>query len=208
MTWKILPTFVLGVFITGTVLADAEPGELATDAALSNVGPNQPVTGENVPSAESITVPSSKASEQYGHKVSRLLVSCMDFRLRDEVKKFMELRFGLDQYDEYTIPGASLGSFNGEYPHWQKTFEDVVTLAVKLHGVTHVIFLDHRSCGFYEALKGPHCCDDKAEETHVHAIQFEAVRKIMKEKFPQIEVETLLMGLDGQVETIRPEKVS
>lgn len=54
-------------------------------------------------------------------------------------------------------------------------------------------------------LKGERCCDDKDIETHVHATQFEAVRKITKEKFPDLKVETLIMGLDGQIEAVDPE---
>jgi hypothetical protein len=128
----------------------------------------------------------------------------MDFRLRDEVASFMQQRIGKDTYDEFVIAGASLGAFNEKYPHWAKTFEDTLGLAIKLHAITHVIFLDHRGCGAYKILKGESCCDEKAVETNVHAEQFKAVRDMMKERFPDIKVETLIMGLDGQVETINP----
>lgn len=163
-----------------------------------------PLYAENTPPpAESIVVPSSvKDPKQYGHSAPYLVVSCMDFRLRDELEKFMELRVGPDKYDEIVLPGASLGVFNEKYPEWSKTFEDIVRLSLKLHKITTIIFIDHRDCGAYKMLKGEHCCDDKATETHVHAVQFEAVRKLIKKEFPSLKVETLMMGLDGQVETI------
>ncbi len=191
MAWKILSTIVSSVFLTGASLADA------------NIEKNTPVIEEAVSSAESTQA--SKDSKDQSSYAPYLLVSCMDFRLRNEVAKFMKLRVGENTYDEFAIPGASLGALNENYPHWVQTFEDTVGLCIKLHSITHVIFLDHRNCGFYKMLKGEHCCGDKDTETHVHATQFEAVRKIMKEKFPDLKVETLIMGLDGQVEEVHPE---
>lgn len=153
--------------------------------------------------AESIQVPSSVSTpEGYGHTAPYLLVTCMDFRLRDEVEKFMELRFGPDKYDEVVLPGASLGALNKEFPHWRETFKDIVTLSTQLHDTTKIIFLDHRDCGAYKKLKGKACCDDRAKETYAHAEQFHAVREMLQEDFPDLQVETLIMGLDGQVETI------
>jgi hypothetical protein len=164
------------------------------------------VLADNVlikPPAESIQVPSSVTPpDEYGHTAPYLLVTCMDFRLRDEVEKFMELRFGPDQYDEIALPGASLGAFNEEFPHWQKTFEDVVQLSIQLHQTSKIIFLDHQDCGAYKKLKGEMCCHEKAKETQVHAEQFHAVRSLLHDKFPDLQIETLIMGLDGQVETV------
>jgi hypothetical protein len=167
-------------------------------------------SAENVPPpAESIKVPSSVTDpKQYGHAAPYLVISCMDFRLRDELEKFMELRVGPDKYDEIVLPGASLGVFNEKYPEWSKTFEDIIRLSLKLHKITTIVFIDHRDCGAYKMLKGEHCCDNRAAETHVHAVQFEAVRKLLKEKFPHLKVETLIMGLDGQVETVSPKDLS
>ncbi len=160
-------------------------------------------TAHNEPPAESIQVPSSVSTpEEYGHIAPYLLITCMDFRLRDEVQKFMELRFGPDQYDELILPGASLGALNAQFPHWRQTFEDVVKLSVELHHSTRVIFLDHRNCGAYKKLKGEACCDERAKETQAHAEQFQAVRALLQDKFPTLQVETLIMGLDGQVETV------
>ena len=184
MVKKIFSTVIFGIVLIGAIFADTE---------------------KTPPSAESVKVLSSVSDpKDYPHHASYFLVSCMDFRLRDEVANFMQQRIGKDTYDEFVIAGASLGAFNEKYPHWAKTFIDTIELAIKLHTVTHVIFLDHRSCGAYKILKGESCCDDKAVETNVHAEQFKAVRAMMKEKFPDIKVETLIMGLDGQVETINP----
>lgn len=190
MNWQIYPRLILGIFLSLVTIAQAENEKVQEDKPL--------------PQAEAVHVPSSVADpKNYGHHAPYLLITCMDFRLRDEVEKFMELRVGKDTYDEFVIPGASLGVLNDKYPHWGKTFEDVLGLAIKLHGITNVIFLDHRACGAYKMLKGDHCCDEKDAETHVHSQQFDVVRKMMKEKYPNIKIETLIMGLDGQVETIK-----
>jgi carbonic anhydrase len=189
MTWKLISAAVLGIVLTGPVFAEAEKTPQAIE--------------ENVSPVKSIQV--SNALKNHDKSAPYLLVSCMDYRLRENVAKYMELRVGTNSYDEFVIPGASLGAFNEKYPHWAKTFKDTIGLAIKLHNISHVIFLDHRDCGFYKMLKGENCCEDKAVETHVHAEQFEAVRKIMKEEYPDVSVETLIMGLDGKVEAVNPE---
>jgi carbonic anhydrase len=185
MTWKLISVAALGIVLTSAAFAEIEKTTLAPEEASS---------------VEAIEV--SNALKNHDKPAPYLLVSCMDYRLRDEAAKYMKLRVGTNSYDEFVIPGASLGAFNNKFPHWAKTFKDTIGLAVKLHNIDHVIFLDHRDCGFYKMLKGENCCNDKSAETHVHAEQFEAVRKIMKEEYPNISVETLIMGLDGQVEEV------
>ena len=43
---------------------------------------------------------------------------------------------------------------------------------------------------------------DPAKETAIHATQLRRLRTMIKEKYPALGVELLLMALDGKVQTI------
>jgi carbonic anhydrase len=139
------------------------------------------------------------------NSVDTLVVSCIDFRLRTELENYMVTRLGPNSYDEVALAGASLGILNDEFPGWNKTFRQNLDIAVRLHGVNKVIFIDHRDCGAYKMIKGKTCCTTEEKEEHVHAVQMNKVRAYMKEKYPNLQVETLLMNLDGTVDTIEPK---
>ena len=104
---------------------------------------------------EFIMVPLSSNNLADMKKASTLLVSCIDFRLRDETSNLMENIFELsDQYDEVAIPGAALALVQqeGNLAHWGKTLIDIIEIAQQLHDIKRVIFLDHRGCGAYKKI--------------------------------------------------------
>jgi carbonic anhydrase len=138
------------------------------------------------------------------HEATTLLISCVDFRLRDETEKLMVKHLFLeDNYDEISIPGASLALVADQYPHWGKTLLDIIELLKNLHHIKRIIFLDHRNCGAYTLLKGKEHAETKEKETLSHREIFVLAKDKIKKEFPQMEIHTLLMGLDGTVENIR-----
>lgn len=137
------------------------------------------------------------------HEATTLLISCVDFRLRDETEKLMRNHLNLaDDYDEISIPGASLAFVTDQYPHWGKTLHDIIDLLKNLHHIKRVVFLDHRNCGAYTLLKGKDHATTKEKETFCHTQVFSETKAKMSKEFPHLEVHTLLMGLDGTVENI------
>lgn len=131
-----------------------------------------------------------------------LLLSCMDFRLMDDVERYMSGRGLRDKYDHIVLAGASLGAVTDKFPAWNKTFWEHLDIAIKLHHVHKVMVLDHRDCGAYKVILGPEHAKDKATETAAHAAQLATLRRQLAEKYPKLEVETLLMSLDGKVEQV------
>jgi len=134
------------------------------------------------------------------HKTSTLVISCVDFRLRDEVERLLreELHL-LDDYDEIALPGASLAFVDSLHPQWGQSLEDMITILRQLHGIRRVIFLDHFGCGAYRLIQGEAAVKDKVTERSTHyAIMDEAREKILKE-FPGLDVYTLLMDFNGDV---------
>jgi hypothetical protein len=139
-----------------------------------------------------------------GGGVSYLVVSCIDFRLRDELEAYASGRWGKDSYDEVALAGASLGVLNDKFQAWNQAFTQNLDVAIQLHGVNTVVFIDHRDCGAYKNIVGATCCETTETENAAHEAQMSKIRAYMKEKYPSLKVETLLMNLDGTVETFGP----
>jgi carbonic anhydrase len=137
-----------------------------------------------------------------------LLLSCMDYRLTDEIPDYMQNHLHMKRkYDYVILAGASLGVNNTKFPSWGKTFWEHLDTAIALHSIHEVIIMDHRNCGAYKVILGKDFPADASEaqlkeETAVHKEQLDALAKAIHEKHPNLEISTLLMSLDGAVEEI------
>ena len=131
-----------------------------------------------------------------------LLLSCMDYRLVDETERYMSGRGLRNKYDHVILAGASIGAVTDKYPAWNQTFWEHLEVAIQLHQIHQVIVMDHRDCGAYKVLLGEDLSKDRAKETAVHAEKLRELRQRINAKHPKLEVELLLMNLDGTVEKI------
>ncbi|MBP2313124.1 carbonic anhydrase [Azospirillum soli] len=134
--------------------------------------------------------------------VDALLLSCMDYRLVDDTARYMDGRGLTNNYDHVILAGASLGALTDQKKAWGEAFWDHVEVAKQLHRIKRVIVIDHRDCGAYRVFLGQDLKDDKARETEIHGEQLRKLAALVKEKHPDLEVELLLMALDGTVEPI------
>jgi len=141
------------------------------------------------------------ASRAAGH-CEALLLTCMDYRLANEVTSYMDARGLRDKYDHVILAGASLGALNDRFPQWNDIFMGHLELAVQLHEVHRVIILDHRDCGAYRLILGDAAVKDPEVEFRSHVRQLYALRSAITIKHPHMEVEIGLMGLDGKVTQI------
>jgi carbonic anhydrase len=133
--------------------------------------------------------------------VDALLLSCMDFRLMDNVERYMTRRGLRDKYDHIVLAGASLGAVTDKFPAWNKTFWEHLGVAIDLHHVHKVIVMDHRDCGAYKVILGSDFGKDPAAETKVHRETLKKLEAQLKQQHPKLEVELMLMSLDGKVES-------
>jgi len=131
-----------------------------------------------------------------------LLLSCMDYRLIHATERYMAGRGLQGKYDQVILAGAALGALTDRYPAWNKTFWEHLDVAIQLHQIHQVIVLDHRDCGAYKVILGEDFAKDRAKEAAVHADKLKELRKQINAKYPKLEVELLLMSLDGKVEKI------
>lgn len=131
-----------------------------------------------------------------------MLLSCMDFRLMDEIDRYMHSRGLRDKYDHVVLAGASLGAVTDKYPAWSKTFWEHLDIAIQLHAIQKVIILDHRDCGAYKVILGEAHAKTPQAELAAHAEQLGKLRRMIEQKHPKLAVETLLMSLDGKVQAV------
>jgi carbonic anhydrase len=133
-----------------------------------------------------------------------LLLSCMDYRLVDDTERYMAGRGLRDKYDHIILAGASLGAVTDKYPAWNTAFWEHLDVAIQLHQIHKVILMDHRDCGAYKVVLGDDFAKDAAKETAVHTATLKALRTQILAKHPKLDVELLIMNLDGKVEPVRP----
>lgn len=132
-----------------------------------------------------------------------LLLSCMDYRLVDATARYMAARGLKNKYDHVILAGASLGATTDKYPDWTKTFWEHLDAAIQLHGIHKVIVVDHRDCGAYKLILGEDLATNRAKETTVHTTTLRTLRDRIKAKHSTLDVELLLMSLDGNVEAVK-----
>lgn len=128
-----------------------------------------------------------------------LLLSCMDYRLINDLATFMDSRGLQGNYDQVILAGASLGVLTTKMPDWGRTFWEHLDTAIQLHQIKKVMVVDHRDCGAYKLLLGDAAVKDLATELATHTDQLHKLRALIKAKHPDLEVELGLMELTGEV---------
>ncbi len=134
--------------------------------------------------------------------VDALLLTCMDYRLENEILAYMDGRGLRDKYDHVVLAGASLGVLTDQKPDWAPTFWQHLDISIQLHHVHEVMVLDHRDCGAYKTFLGEDFAKDPAKELAVHTDYLKRLKAQIAERHDSIGVELGLMALDGSVQTI------
>ena len=131
-----------------------------------------------------------------------LLLSCMDFRLVDDLVRYMDGRGLTNRYDHIVLAGASAGATQDKFKDWQPAFWQHLQVAIDLHKIHRVIVIDHRDCGAYKIAFGAEHAADADVELAVHAAVLCKLARAIQAKYPKLAVETHLMALDGSVTAV------
>lgn len=131
-----------------------------------------------------------------------IMLSCMDFRLVDDLVAYMDGHEMHDEYDHVVLAGASLGAIHEKFADWHQVFWDHVGLAVKLHHVEEIVVIDHRDCGAYKLALGADSVSTPELETAAHTAVINTFAVEAAKRFPELKVKAYLMALDGSVEPI------
>jgi carbonic anhydrase len=159
----------------------------------------QAATGHDAAATGHDATPSGAAP---AHTTEALLLSCMDYRLIDDIAKYMDGRGLTDQYDHVILAGAALGAVTQTFKDWNKTFWDHLKVAIDLHHINSVILMDHRDCGAYKVILKADFAKDPLLEERIHSKYLRELAQAISKRYPKLEVEMLLMNLDGTVQTV------
>ena len=131
-----------------------------------------------------------------------LLLSCMDYRLIDDLVPFMN-GLGLNnKYDHVVLAGASLGVVDPAFESWRAVFWQHLDIAIELHGIHQVVVVDHRDCGAYRLALGPEAVATPEIEIEAHRSTLQVFAAEVAERHPNLEIGTYLMALDGSAEAL------
>ena len=131
-----------------------------------------------------------------------LLLTCMDYRLIDNVGAYMDGRGLRDRYDHVILAGASLGVLTGKMPNWGQVFWEHLDIAIALHKIHQVIVIDHWNCGAYKAFLGEEAVKDPPTELATHTRYLRALKSQLYARHPDLESEIGIMALDGSVQML------
>jgi carbonic anhydrase len=136
------------------------------------------------------------------HRAEALLLTCIDHRLPELITRYMAERGLTGRYDYLAMAGAALGVTADRFPAWDVAFRQHIELALQLHGIRRLMVMDHRDCAAYRQIHGEEALASAEKERAIHASTLGLLRERIKVRFPQLEVELLLIALDGSVEQI------
>jgi carbonic anhydrase len=125
-----------------------------------------------------------------------LMLTCMDSRYPHRIIQTMDSRGLRGKYDQLILAGASLGVVHQR--EWTTTFLDQLAFAIKEHGVTEVMILDHRDCGAFKKLLKPGVGpEDPKKEKKAHIKFSKKAISLITKKCKEIkEVHCLLLPIE------------
>jgi carbonic anhydrase len=127
-----------------------------------------------------------------------LVLSCMDYRFVDDSVYFFNRIGYRDDYNQFSLAGASLGYNQTQFPEWRETCNKHIELAMQLHDINEVIVMDHMDCGAYRILYDSPSMS-RQEEYELHKKNLNKFKTMINQKFPALTVTTHLMDVDGSV---------
>jgi len=133
------------------------------------------------------------------------LISCMDFRLLDDIVRAMDRLGYNNNYDQFIVAGSSLGVVQDKFPHWGKTCIEHMEIGLKLHDFRKVMVIDHEDCGAYKKFF-PELVGNLELEKKYHAEYIQKLFELLIRNFPNMDFESYLMDLDGNVKAVPVDK--
>ena len=110
-----------------------------------------------------------------------LVVHCIDYRLQEFLNEWLKDNLPVRGFDRVAIAG---GVYDVFYALRQ------VEIAVRLHQIKEVILINHEDCGAY----------GEAGNYARHKTDLEEAERKIEALFPDLDVETYYLHLDGEFE--------
>ncbi len=118
------------------------------------------------------------------HTCKAIMFQCMDFRLTSQIRDWLDKEGLMGNCDIVSAAGAGKEIFDGSQ-HNRDFLLKQIELSIKLHNSKQVILLHHSQCGAYNS---SYNFATPEEEKIKQASDLMEIEKIIKERFPQVEV--------------------
>ena len=132
-------------------------------------------------------------------KYKAMVLSCIDPRFQPIIFNYLSKKKLKGKYSLFTIAGSAIGVTANKFKKWQKSFWDNFDTSIKLHNIRKLIVINHRDCGAAKIINGKKEFS-KVNETEIHRISFQKIKKIFKKKYPKLKIELKLISLDKKIE--------
>jgi carbonic anhydrase len=129
-----------------------------------------------------------------------MVLSCIDPRLQEPVRRYTARRGLTGKYSHFVIAGAAIGVVAEPFRDWRKAFWDNLATSIEIHHIRRVIAIDHRDCGAAKIAYGADKVANPKLETETHRAALGEFRKQVAARHPQMKVETGLMAVGGRIE--------
>lgn len=119
------------------------------------------------------------------HSAEAVIATCIDFRFQEYINNWISQNFSPKTFDRVAFAGGV------------KSLDTIISqidIAERLHKIKKVVLVNHEDCGAYgdPASAGP--------EKHAEDLKNAAAQ--IKQQYPDLEVQTYYLHLDGTFESI------
>ena len=117
------------------------------------------------------------------HSAEGIVITCIDFRFQEYINKWIAENLAPRTFDRVALAGGV------------KNFETIlgqIDIAVRLHHIKKAVLINHEDCGAY-GLEG-------TPEKHEQDLKKAAAK--IKKNYPDMEVETYYLHLEGTFEKV------
>ena len=128
-----------------------------------------------------------------------MVLSCIDPRFQSIVYNYLKKKKLNGKYSSFTIAGSAIGVTAPKFRKWHKTFWDNLETSIQLHKIKKLIVINHRNCGAAKIINGKKTFD-YLSETKIHKSSLNKIKKRFKNKYPKLNIETILISLNKSVE--------
>ncbi|MBI2841785.1 MAG: hypothetical protein HYX78_00125 [Armatimonadetes bacterium] len=121
-----------------------------------------------------------------------IVLTCVDFRFRKKAGELLPFA-GYRDFDLLALPGASKAVLDEER---RPVVFDALDICLRLHKVVRLIIIDHMDCGAYG---GSAAFQNADEEVVFHTDRLREAGKIIRDRYPFLQVVPMYMGWDKLV---------
>jgi carbonic anhydrase len=128
---------------------------------------------------------------------SVFVLGCIDPRFINVLEWYLNSKNLKNDYDFFTLSGASLGVMQTKFPEWGVTFKNQLDLAIKLHNIDEIWVFDHLNCGMYK-----HIYNIEHDNIDLHKQNIDLLKSKLKDLYPTIKFKGHFIDTNGTIHNV------